>query len=75
MRYGEGGVGLEGTRVFAEVVGVAAAVVAGAAVAAVAEHQGGRRRRAPRLGLVGTPAMWVVAGIVVGLKIVQQLFS
>jgi hypothetical protein len=70
MQCGEGGVGLEGTLGFVEVVGVAAdaaAVVAGAAVAAVAEHQGGRRRRAPRLGLVGTPAMWVVAGIVVGL--------
>lgn len=85
MRCGGEGVGLEGTLEFVlegtlgfvEVVGaVADAAVAGAAVAAVAEHpEGGRRRRGPRSGPAGKPAMWVVAGIAVGLEIIQQLFS
>lgn len=78
MRYGGGGVGLEGTLEIVEVVGVVVDVVvavAGAAVAAVAGHLGGRRRTVLRSSQSDKPAMWVVAGIAVGLKIIQQLFS
>lgn len=83
MRCEGGGVGLEGTLEFVEVVGVVAdapVVVAGAgagaaAVAAVAGHLGGRRRTVLRSDQMGKRAMWVVAGIVVALKIIQQLFS
>jgi hypothetical protein len=67
-------VGLGGTVGFVEVVGV----VAGVAVVAwaVAGHPaGGRRRKVRRPAQVGKPAMWVVAGIVVDLENIQQMFS
>ena len=93
MRCGGGGADLEGTVEclggtgefvdVGEVDVVVGAVVAGAdaadaAVAAVAGHlEEGRRRTVPRSGQMGKRAMWVVAGIVVGvgLEIIQQLFS
>ena len=83
MRCGEGGVDPEGTVAIAEVVGVGVdavdavdAVAAGADVAVAAGHLGGRRRTVPHPGQVGRLAMWAgVAGIVVGLEIIQQLFS
>lgn len=81
MRCGEGGVDPEGTVDFVEVVGVGVAgvvagAVAGAVVALAAGHLGERRRTVPRPDRVDKLAMWVgVAGIVVGLQIIQHMFS